>query len=161
MSNTRMLTLRDTQLLYRNFAGKEMKFNQEGDRNVVVTIDDPELVKDLLADGWNIKESKPSEETDEVIYTMKVKVNFNSSRPPKIVQITGGRQIFLDSVSVANLDFADIIKADMTVVPYEWEFAGKSGTAAYLRTLYVTIEEDPLDAEYAIHEEFEGEEAPF
>lgn len=166
MADTRILTLRDTQLLYRNFAGVEGKFNKAGNRNVTVTIDDPALVEDLIADGWNVRTQEPREEGDEPRYLMKVKVNFDSSRPPRVIMIVGKRRVTLDENSVAILDTADVVKADMTVVPYVWEIGDKAGTAAYLKTMYVTIEEDPLDAEYSTYDEEpfaidDSMEAPF
>jgi len=50
------------------------------------------------------------------------------------------------------LDWADIKTADLIARGYDWNVGGKSGTKAYLQSLFVTIEEDALERKYSIHE---------
>jgi hypothetical protein len=47
------------------------------------------------------------------------------------------------------LDWVDIINVDLIVRPYAWTVNQKSGVKAYLQSLYVTIEEDPLEIKYS------------
>ena len=139
--------LENVRIGFRNFSGNEGKFNRAGDRNFVVFLDE-ETAEAMAKDGWNIKYLKPREEDDAPQAYLKVKVNFKGSRPPKIVMITSRGKTALDADMVSILDWADIINADVTLNPYEWEVNDKTGVTAYLKTLFVTIYEDELDLKY-------------
>ena len=138
------------RIIFRNFAGKEGQYNREGDRNFAVLIDE-KTAEAMDADGWNIKTLKPrdtdegSEEAPQPY--LPVSVNFNG-RPPRIVMITSRGRTNLDENQIEVLDWADIKNVDLIVRPYEWTVNGKSGIKAYLQSIYVTIEEDPLEMKY-------------
>ena len=136
------------RIIFRNFAGKEGQYNREGDRNFAVLLDE-KTAEAMDADGWNVKMLKPrSEEEDEAPAPyLPVSVNFRG-RPPRIVLITSRGRTNLDESQVEMLDWADITNVDLIVRPYEWTVNDKSGIKAYLQSLYVTIEEDPLEQKY-------------
>jgi hypothetical protein len=138
------------RIIFRNFSGKEGQYNREGDRNFSVLLD--EKTADMMAaDGWNVKMLKPrdddGEETAPQAY-LPVAVNFRG-RPPRIVMITSRNRTTLDESQVETLDWVDILNVDLIVRPYEWTVNGKSGIKAYLQSMYITIEEDPLEAKYS------------
>ena len=137
----------DAQIIFRNFSGKEGQYNREGDRNFAVILD-PVLADRMLADGWNVRFLDPREEGEDPTPYIQVAVNFKN-RPPRVVLITSASRTTLDESSVEVLDWADIKVADLIARGYEWTVNGKSGTKAYLQSLFITIEEDELERKYA------------
>lgn len=136
------------RIIFRNFAGREGQYNREGDRNFAVLLDDT-IANAMAEDNWNIKWLKPrgEEEDDTPQAYLPISVNFKG-RPPRIVLITSRGRTNLDESQVETLDWVDILNVDLIVRPYEWTVNGKSGVKAYLQSIYVTIEEDPLEMKY-------------
>lgn len=148
--NDKNVLMEGVRIIFRNFAGKESQYNREGDRNFAVLVTD-DVAEKMAADGWNIKILKPREDDDDAENLptpyLPVAVNFNG-RPPRIVLITSRGRTNLDESEVEMLDWADIVNVDLIVRPYEWSVNGKTGIKAYLQSIYVTIEEDPLERKY-------------
>ena len=140
--------IEDARLVFRNFAGREGQFNREGDRNCCVLLDQ-ELAEAMAADGWNIKALRSREEGEPDQPYIQVSVNFRG-RPPRVVQITSRGRVDLGEQEVEVLDWVDIAHVDLIFRPYEWNVNGKTGIKAYLKSLFVTIEEDALEEKYAM-----------
>ena len=140
MANPRVndnLVIENARLLFRNFSGRESKYNRAGQRNFCVYIDDPKDAQKLMDDGWNIRERPPREEGEDPRYYIQVAVSFENI-PPTVYMIRN---------------------VDLTIGPYNWVIQEgtkneKRGVKAYLRSMYVTIEEDEFAEKYA------GEEYP-
>lgn len=132
---------------WRNFAGKAGKFNAEGDRNFCLLLD-PDSADQLQNEGWNVRYLNPREDGDVPTPYIQVKVAYGKGRPPKIVMVTKRGKTELDEDSVSSLDWAEIQKADIAINPYEYDVHGRHGIKAYLKTMYVTIEEDDFEDRY-------------
>lgn len=148
-ANDNTVLMEGVRIIFRNFAGKEGQYNREGDRNFAVLLDE-NIANTMAEDGWNIKWLKPREEDEDDTRQayLPVSVNFKG-RPPRIVLITSRGRTNLDEDMVETLDWVDILNVDLIVRPYAWTVNGKTGIKAYLQSIYVTIDEDPLEIKYS------------
>lgn len=159
MADTQLkpVTMRGVRIIFRNFRGEAGKFNAEGTRNFGVILP-PEVVQPMTDDEWNVKWLEPreedAEEGEQAIAWLPVEAAFNKGRPPTCYLITERGRTLLTEDKVAILDGVDITNVDMIVNPSRYNLpTGRSGVKAYLKSIYVTIEEDELEKEY--NERFE------
>lgn len=150
------LILYGVQLIWRNFTGREGIYNAKGKRNFSIRIDE-EQFNDLTARGWEPKRKEPREAGDEPLFHLPVTVMFregeeNIQRNPRIFFITESTNSRnqLNDVTAMLVDYATFDNVDVTLHPYNWgPIKGEYGVKAYLKTLYGTLHEDPLDQKYA------------
>lgn len=147
------VVIRGAKLKFRNFAGKEKNYNREGDRNFVVVIDDEDVALKMIEDGWNVRTKLADEEGDSPEYTIQVAVGYKI-KPPIITMLTKNskKKTVLDEEDIHILDYAEIIKANVAIRPRQWETNQGSGIKAYLKTLYVVVEEDEFADEFDDYE---------
>ena len=156
----------DGTLHWRNFSGIEKPpFNPAGTRTFCVDLD-PDVVEDMISDGWNIKfhKASPEDEGDHIFTDEKgnrfdatrpfiqVRARYDKGRKPRIVMISSTARTNLTEDSIEILDVVDVETVDLIVNGSYYEMNGKSGLKAYLQSMFVTIREDALELKYKINE---------
>ena len=142
-----MLQIDDARIIFRNFEGREDKYNRKGDRNFALVIPNQEIADQLMEDtnefgvGWKVKIRDPREEGDAPFMYLPVKVKFND-RGPNVYLKSGNNTVKLDEESIRCLDDIDILSIDLDIRPYDWEVSEKTGRTAYLQSMEVTQEVD-------------------
>lgn len=141
------INIENARIGFRNFSGKEGKFNPAGKRNFCVFLDE-DIARSLEADGWNVRwlQSRDDQEADQGY--LQVAVSYDNI-PPKIVMITSGGKSILDNESVSILDWAEIAEVDLIIRPYNWEVQSKKGVKAYVKSMYVSIAEDEFEKKWS------------
>ena len=140
------IIIENARIGFRNFSGKEGKYNPAGRRNFCVFLD-PKIAEELVADGWNIRYLEPRDPDDDKQAYLQVTANF-SNIPPKIIVITSKNKTTLEEATVNMLDWAEIENVDLIIRPYNWDVNGKSGVKAYIKSMYVTLVEDEFEKKY-------------
>ncbi len=141
------INIEDARLIFKNFSGAPTRFDAVGGkRNFCIELDD-ETAETLASQGWNIKATKPKDDSYDPVPYLQVKVGFKV-KPPKIRVMQGNKSSYLTEETIGMLDWAEIESADVVVTSSTYDFAGRKGISAYLQALYVTLKEDAFSAKY-------------
>lgn len=133
---------------FRNFSGKEGRFNPAGRRNFCVFFEEV-FAKMLQEQGWNVRWLQPKEDYEQDIPQGYLQVSVNFSKiPPKIILISSRGKTVLDEESVSILDWVEIKEVDLIIRPYNWTVNSKEGVKAYLKSMYITKAEDEFTSKY-------------
>lgn len=151
MADRKTFMVEGGRIIFRNFSGRETMYNTRGSRNFAVELEE-DAARKMLEDGWNVKFPEPGEEEETRAPHIQVALRFDIL-PPKIIMITSTARTVLKEDTVELLDWADIKNADLIANGSEWSVGGKSGIKAYLKSLYITVEEDELERKYALQEQ--------
>lgn len=147
MAVSKDLVLEGVRLIYRNFEGRKDKFNKEGDRNFGVVIPQ-DMADQLVKEGWLVKCRPGREEGDPPLCFLHVSLRFDVF-PPRIYFVTSRGKTALDAKTCSMVDVADIENVDIIIRPYNWTVDGEQGTKAYLKSIWIKLQETSLDAKYA------------
>lgn len=141
------IVIENADIMFKNFSGRETKYNREGNRNFCVVIDDPDQAQALAEDGWNIRFLAPREEGERPIHYLQVAVRFDVF-PPNVYKVTKKNKVLLDEESINCLDKAELRNVDLVIRPRQWDVGEKTGIKAYLKTGYFVLEEDEFADKY-------------
>lgn len=143
------ISVENAKIMFTNFRGEKSRYNPTGMKNFCVVIEDPQQAQQLAEDGWNVRILAPREEGDKPKHYINVTVRFDIL-PPKVVLVTRKNKTPLNDETIATLDHAEIVNIDLTIRPRIWhDDDGNTKVKAYLKTMYVTIEEDEFADKYA------------
>jgi hypothetical protein len=145
------IVIENARIGFRNFSGKEGKYNPAGRKNFCVFLE-TDLAQRLEEDGWNVRWLEPRDAGEEKQGYLQVAVSFDKI-PPKMLIISSRGKTVLDEESVSILDWAELKSVDLIIRPYNWKLHEgtkneTSGVKAYVKSMYVTIEEDEFESKY-------------
>jgi hypothetical protein len=144
--------IKNAKLYFRNFSGGPDKYNPNGGIRYFGVIIDEDKVEPLRAEGWVIKDSKPSEVDGSFVSYLKVKVVYGK-RPPSILLINGSNsddRNVLNEDSVGILDRIRIQQVDLNIRPYKYDYNGLRGVSARLESAAFIMVPDPITEKYGI-----------
>lgn len=174
--NRKILEIRDAQIIFRtNFGGHARPgspFDTEGRRTFNVVLDE-DVAHKLMDEGWNVKEYV-TQDGDSIFHiSVRVRVDRPNGMPGIYIitskdnvkteitrfdpGISAEENIRLIGQRVEMLDFSDILKADLEIVPYHWHVGSSEGISAYLKNGWFTIYQSDLQQEYSQYEEKQAE----
>lgn len=135
-------------------------------------IPSPAQAEELLAQGFNVRQTRPHDDDEgfEPTYFVKVQVKYTNRMgdpvkyPPAVYLVSDdGEPVKMTEDSIGNLDHMRIKNVDAVLNSYEY---AEGKYSLFVRTMYVTqdIDDDPYAARYARRArmaQVEDEDMPF
>lgn len=143
------INVENARITFKNFSGRATKFSPKGLRSFSLILDEG-LAAKLEKDGWNVRYLNPREEGDlpTPILDVKVRVDEDTPIPAEVYLIQDGYKHRLYEDTIGMLDEMTFDNIDLIIRPYQWEFGGKGGVKAYLKTLYASGLNDTITSKY-------------
>lgn len=143
-----VLTIKNADVRWTNFAGAEKMYNEKGQRNFCVFITD-EQAAELEKLHWHIKRTKPRDDDEDQVRKpyIQVSVSYKIKKPQitTIGQLTKKRTHMTEE-TVDLCDYFDVAEWNIMIEPSYWEQPnGSYGIKAYLHKAFMMINEDELD----------------
>ena len=166
---TENLIIENAEIIFRNFRGLDRGYNPKHEKSFSLLVKPERFdIQAMLNDGWNLKPLKQREgyEDEPTNYHLPITVRFDNL-PPKIYLVTKisaegekprYRKTLLDEETAFMIDTAEIANVNVEISHGRtYDFNGKVGIKAYLKTMYIELVEDRFDNMY----DWEDEESPF
>lgn len=141
-----VIVIENARIGFRNFSGKEGKYNPAGRRNFCVFLE-TDIAQKYEKDGWNVRWLDPRNPDDDRQAYLQIAVSYKNIQP-KIILISNHNKTVLDESSINILDWAEVVNVDLIIRPYNWDVNGKQGVKAYVKSMYVTLAEDDFAGKY-------------
>lgn len=135
---------------FSNFDGRQSTFNDEGDHNFTLIIDE-EKAHEMIAEGWNVRRMEGREEGDPPEYLLKVKISYRFEAPAVFI-LKGSRRFRADQADLQDIKRETVKQIDVIVSPKPWVHGRDTGVSAYVKEMYVQINESRFAAKYADYE---------
>jgi len=134
-------------VLYMNLAGAPDKFNPNGqDGNFWVVLTE-EKANELAEKGFNVREFENRDGDTELRLQVFAKFEFY---PPNIFMVNSNdKKTKINEEDLSLIDSAELDEINLIISPYHWEFGGKKGVKAYIRTAYFKIVEDVFSRRFS------------
>ena len=156
----KLTNLTNKDILFRNFAGVEKQYNNAGDRNFCVRLDE-QIANELASMDIPVKILEPRDEDGEPLRFIKIKIkdfsklysaNVGQHWPDDMSLAERKEKQKLSEASYYSLDDANIQTALITVSIYRWTRgtgANKnSGTSLALSEGFFKVEPNELEAQF-------------
>lgn len=151
------IVIRDAHVIFMKLSNTPNQFGKT-DRTFNVVLDDEDFAEHLTDLGWPVKIKNPKNPDYEPYKYLSCKMKFHADSPkvrydPNVVVIDGRSKTKMTAQTVGLLDNERIKKIDLVLTPYQWENTNGSGVSVYVKSMYVTLDADPLAAEYDFDDE--------